>query len=699
MKLFSTVLLLCLLVTTPVPLAAQDTDTDVQELGANLPGVNLHDLTLMVQKLTGRKFLWTEELGLRNKRVNFVAPDPIKGADNIFRVYQHFLQVNDLILVPAREPDEGEEPVYKIQLASVGPKRAVPFESEKVKPQDRFVSRLFHLNHVSPRDVHAALINMASYPQGILQIESAGILLITDYDYNVQRFERIIEEMDKPKPDIVLKRVVLKNALASEVEQIMNSLSQVILASSGGSTGGAVRGGRPSTSNKGEQLKIVADTRTNSVIVLAAFNRIDRIVEIVRELDSETGFETSGIYIRHLKHTDAIDIARTLNAMYKISIDESGVPSGGEGARPGEAVAPGGSGGASSSSSAGTALTGGEPTIVADVRSNSIIMITDRNTYKSLDEIITRLDSRRPQVLIKASVVEVRASDDFDFGMELARLSDPENRTELNGFSNFGYSTLTLPTDGSNDLGLIPAATTGLTLALMKDRIGNIGALVHASQGRAHITILDEPEVATVDNGYAEVKVSDEKPVVTSTFTSFGTPQVTFDRFETAETSLSISPHISEGGYLRLDLTVKIEKFTDEGSITETGVSIPPAKTSREITTNSILVPNGRTIVIGGIVTRDEQDSVAKVPFLGDIPLLGNLFRKTTQKSEKRTLYIFLTPYILYDNRWGDLKELTEERKFEIERLRRKALQRFQIDGPKDLQQRSTFRFSGPDDR
>ena len=112
MKLFSAVLFLCLLVPTPVPLAAQDTDKDVQELGANLPGVNLHDLTLMVQKLTGRKFLWTEELGLRNKRVNFVAPDPIKGADNIFRVYQHFLQVNGLILVPAREPEEGEEHIY-----------------------------------------------------------------------------------------------------------------------------------------------------------------------------------------------------------------------------------------------------------------------------------------------------------------------------------------------------------------------------------------------------------------------------------------------------------------------------------------------------------------------------------------------------------------------------------------------------------
>ncbi len=695
MRLFSTVLAVLAAVAVSNSLSAQDVDKKV-ELGANLPGVNLHDLTLMVQKKTGRKFLWTEDLGLRNKRVNFLAPEPIKGADNIFRVYQHFLQVNDLILVPAGGSEE-EKPVYKIQLASTGPKRAVQFESGKVTPQDRFISRLFHLKHVSPTDVHSALINMATFPQGILRIESAGILLITDYDYNVQRFERIIHEMDKPKPDIVLKRVVLKNALASDVEQIMNGLSQVILASSGGaSAGAAIRGGRSAVSSKGEQLKIVADTRTNSVIVLAAFNRIDQIIEIVRELDSETGFETSGIYIRHLKHTDAIDIARTLNAMYKISIDESGVPSGGEGVKPGEAVAPRSTGAGTTSSSSGSSLSGTEPTIVADIRSNSIIMITDRNTHRSLENLIQRLDSRRPQVLIKASVVEVRASDNFDLGMELARLADPEDRIEAVGLSNFGYTQPDVDPTSTNEFALRPVDfTPGLTLALLKDRLGNIGALLRASKAKARITVLDEPEVATIDNGFAEVKVSEEIPISEITITSTGIAQQTFSRFETAETTLSISPHISEGGYLRLDLSVKIEKFTEQS----TDPNIPPPKTSREITTNSILVPNGRTIVVGGIVTRDESDSTTGVPFLSDIPLLGLLFKRNTKAAEKRTLYIFLTPYILYDSRWGDLKKLTEERKSEVERLRRKSLEKFQINGPKDLIQRSTFRFTGPHDR
>ena len=696
MRMFCAVLVTVIAVAAPESVSAQDLEKKQDELGATLPGVNLHDVTLMVQKLTGRKFLWTEDLGLRTKRVNFLSPDPIRGAENIFRVYQHFLQVNNLILVAARGSSE-EAPVFKIQMSNTGSKQAIQFESGKFTPEDRFVSRLFHLKHVSPRDVHAALINMVSSPQAILQIESAGILLISDYDYNVQRLALMIEEMDKPKPDIVLKRVVLKNALASDVEKIMNNLSQVILSSSGGTA--AVARGRAAIPSKGEQLKIVADTRTNSVIVLAAYSRIDRIVEIVRELDSETGFETSGIYIHHLKHTDAINIARTLNAMYKISIDESGVPSGGEGAKPGEAVAPrtpGAAGASASTPSGGSALTGTEPTIVADIRSNSIIMITDRNTYKSLIGIIQKLDSRRPQVLIKVSVIEVRSSDDFDLGMELARLEDPDDRVSAVGLSNFGYTTPGVDPSDTNEFALTPVDfTPGLTLALLKDKIGNIGALLRTSKAKARISVLDEPEVMTVDNGFAEVKVEDQIPILEATVTGTGILQTTLNRFETAETTLSISPHISEGGYLRLDLSVKIEKFTREA----TDPTIPPPKTSREITTNSILVPHGRTIVVGGIVTRDESDATSGVPILSDIPILGLLFKRKTESAEKRTLYIFMTPYILYDNRWGDLKSLTEERKFEIERLRRKSLERFQVDGPKMLRQRSTFRFTGPYDQ
>jgi type II secretory pathway component GspD/PulD (secretin) len=165
--------------------------------------------------------------------------------------------------------------------------------------------------------------------------------------------------------------------------------------------------------------------------------------------------------------------------------------------------------------------------------------------------------------------------------------------------------------------------------------------------------------------------------------------QNTFAKYETAETTLSISPHISEGGYLRLETKVQIQKFASESA----DPTIPPTKSSREITTKEIMVPNGGTMVIGGIVTQDKSDTVSGIPILSDIPLLGWLFRRNQTSEEKRTLYIFLTPYILYDYGFGDFRDLTRDRKMEVERLRGDTLKGLNVDLKADRLPESTFRF------
>ncbi len=669
---------------------AQDTGRE-QDLGANLFGVNLEQITLLVQKKTGYKFLWTEELGLNKKKVYFKSDKPIEKKEDVFRIYQAFLQVNDMILVPVRGTSDTDI-VYKIQQLQYGPKRPTPFVTDAKDPADRFVTRVFSLKYVVPSAVHQAVINMVTLPQGVFPIDSAGILLITDYDYNIQRFEKIIEQIDQPKPDIVLRRIELKYALASDVETMMNALAQTILSRA---TAGGMRGGMPiqpgMPGSTGEQVKIAADKRTNSVIVLADLTRIDQIEKIIRELDTETGFETSGIYIYHLRHTNAVDVSKTLNAMYKISVDDKGQPSGGSGARPGQPVAPSPTGGGAGGLGTTTATTSGgtlgtEPTIVADSRANSILVITDRNTYKSIEQIIRKLDSRRPQVLIKATVVEVKTTDSFDFGAELAKIKVPSNSLEGVGLTSFGLTTPVFDTT-NNNFSLTPVATTGITLALLKDKLGNIAGILKAAEGKAKVSILDEPEACTVDNGLAEMSVKNKVPVKKVTVNQ-GVSTTSFE-FEEAATVLSISPHISEGAYLRLETSIKIEKFVQES----TNVDVPPSKSSREIKTN-IMIPNARTVVIGGIVTQDSSDTVSGVPILSHIPILGLLFKRTQKSETKRTLYIFITPYILYDESFGDFKELTEERKADIERIRGEMLKKLQVDGPPELAPRSTFRFS-----
>jgi general secretion pathway protein D len=458
--------------------------------------------------------------------------------------------------------------------------------------------------------------------------------------------------------------------------------------------------GVPGVGGGQESVQVVADKRTNSIVILAEPNRLPQLEEIVKKLDSESQFETSGIYVSHLRHTNALDIARTLNAMYRISIDDKGVPSGGsvggQAAKPGQAVAPAGTQVpplSSSSSSYGSQLTGTEPTIVADIRSNSVIMVTDRNTYKTLDQIIHRLDQRRPQVLIKATVVEIRTNNKFDLGMELNNLYNPKGRTVGGMRSQFGQSAI-VPDTTNNVFNITPVDTPGITLLTLKDRIGNIGAMLKALSEKTKVSILDEPEAATNDNGSAQMKVTSQVPVLQTTVTGTGVAQTTFNRFETAETTLSISPHISEGGYLRLETGVKIEKFTKESN----DPTIPPPKSSREITTKEIMIPSGGTMVIGGIVTQDNSNTVSSVPGLGEIPLLGFLFRREQESMDKVTLYIFLTPYILYDYGFGDYRDLTRERKGDIERLRGEVLRGLNVDIRAERLPESTFRFQSPRD-
>jgi len=675
-------------VLTASMLTAQDKKDDNKKIGGVLQDVNLHDLTVAVQRITKKTILWTEDLGLRNKRVHFVSDKPIADDPEVlWKAYQSILQVSDITLNSIGK--EGEE-IYKLKPAPIAGKGNVPVQKKDVDlPEDRFVTRIFQLQFVSPRDVQAALINMASFPQNVLSIESAGLLIATDFDYNIKRFEDIIRIMDVKKPDIEIKLLPLKNAIATEVEQMMGGLVQTLI---GRQTSPRVPGvpGVPGA----ESVKVVADKRTNSVVLLAEPNRLPQLEEIVKRLDAETQFETSGIYISHLRHTNALDIVKTLNAMYRIGTGPEGVPSGGgQGAvRPGQAVAPAGVAVPPPSFGGGNQqMTGSEPTIVADIRSNSVIIVTDRNTYRTLEQIIRRLDQRRPQVLIKATVVEITAKDNFDLGVELKHLEDPKGRLIGGGGTSFGLSTIA-PDPVTGAFSVTPIPTPGVTLLALKDRIGNIPALLHALEDKARVSILDQPEAATNDNGFAEMALKAQVPVTTTTVAGTGIAQSSFSQFAEAVTTLSISPHISEGGYLRLETKIKIEKFTRESP----DPNIPPPKTSREITTKEIMVPNGGTMVIGGIVTQDKSESTQGVPFLSHIPLLGWLFKREQESDDKRTLYIFLTPYILYDYGFGDYRDVTRQRKNEIDNLRGEPLQGLNVDLRGDVQLESTFRYLVP---
>ncbi len=302
-RLVATAILTCLAASLLLAQEKKAADQDPKKLGGVLQDVNLHDLTVAVQRITKKTIIWTEDLGLRNKRVHFVSDRPVADDPEVlWKAYQSILQVSELTLNSLGK--EGEE-IYKLKPAQVAGKGNVPVQKgDVIAPEDRFVTRIFQLQFVSPRDVQAALINMASFPQNVLSIESAGLLIATDFDFNIKRFEDIIHIMDVKKPDIELKLIPLKNAIATDIEQMMAGLVQTLI---GRSSGPRVPGvpGVPQAGGANESVKVVADKRTNSVVLLAEPNRLPQLEEIVKRLDIETQFETSGIYISHLRHTNA----------------------------------------------------------------------------------------------------------------------------------------------------------------------------------------------------------------------------------------------------------------------------------------------------------------------------------------------------------------------------------------------------------
>jgi len=654
----------------------QDPPAKDGKRGGILQDVNLHDLTVHVQKVCGKTIFWADEIGLRAKRAHFATDRPI-GEDPVllFEAYRLILRVNQLVLVPAgKEGDEG----YKIVPLPVSKSEPVPIVRGALDPNERFVTRLFTLQYASPRSVYAVLASLASVPQNVVAVEEAGVVIATDFESNLRRLEEIVKALDVKRPDLEMKLVPLKNASAAKVEEKMKPLVQTLV---GRPT--AARGPIPGVPG-GEPTVVVADERTNSVILLAEPGRLLQLEDIARRLDAETPYESQGIHFATLRHRNAVEVARTLNALYRVRLDEGGIPGPLPAGRPGALPPPTPS---APAFPAGPAA-GGEPIIVPDEATNAIIVITDRTTFRTLEPIIRQLDRRRPQVHIKATVVEIAATDEFDLGVELTRLENPKNRFVVGARSSVGLTGVTAD-PATNVFTITPVLSSGATLLGMRDRVGNIPAILRALEGRARVSIIDEPEVTTSDNNAASLATSSEVQIPKTTLSQLpGLPGVTGFEGLAATTTLSISPHISEAGYLRLETTVKIQKFTPSPS-----PELPPGRATREIVTKEVLVPSGGTMVIGGIVTSDQSTSVEGVPVLSHVPLFGWLFRREREHKERRTLYIFITPTILYDHAFGDYRELSRDRKEGIERLRGEPLRGLNVGPPSPKLPESTFRF------
>lgn len=531
---------------------------------------------------------------------------------------------------------------------------------------DQVATQVYRLQHESAANLTAVLRPLISPNNSIMADPGNNSLVITDYADNLRRLSKIIAALDAPSTGD-LDVVPIRNGIASDVATLVTRLME------------------PSPGGDAGRVSVLADPRTNSVVVRApSAARANMAKSLIAKLDQPTT-ELGNIHVVYLKNADASRVAQTLRAV--VSQDASAVPvqqqgtSGGSiqagsntgtgaggslGGQQGQqsSVGMGGTGntfGQQSQATAGGAGGGqGSGFIQADASTNSLIITAPDAVYRNLRAVIDQLDVRRAQVYIEALVVEVTSNKASEFGVQWVGISgDDSSRYRVGGLQSFNSG-------GSNNIiNLAAAAATGLgggtgttggtgsslpalsglSIGIFRQINGQLGlgAIASALENGGNANILSTPNMITLDNELATIKVGQNIPIITGSFTTGASgasnPFQTVDRKDVG-LLLKVRPQISEGG------TIKLSIYHENSGIDSTNNAAGIITTVRAIESN-VLADDGQIIVLGGLISDDESDNEEKVRGLGDIPVLGNLFKYKSRTRNKRNLMVFLRPVVV----------------------------------------------------
>jgi general secretion pathway protein D len=507
---------------------------------------------------------------------------------------------------------------------------------------DRIVTQVFALQNESAAQIATILRPLVSANNFIGAYPGNNTLVITDYASNVDRIRKIIGAIDVPS-SADLQTITLKHASAVDIANLITRLMPEAT---------------PNPSNPGAPAKLAVgvEPRTNALIVRADTPAlVTRVRALAAQIDTPTA-ASGNIHVVYLKNAEAAKVAETLRGLLSggsgVSTTNTLQPAPGAGLQP---QPTGGNPGAVSS------------TIQAYVATNSLIITAPDHVYNSLRAVIEKLDQRRAQVFVEALIVEVSSSVAAEFGIQWQDLTGvTRNGVQVIGGTNFGSRPGgTNIIDAAQNIGTVG---TGLNIGVVRGSVTipglgtvlNLGALARALESDQRANVLSTPNILTLDNEEAKFVSGQNVPFVTGSFTQSSTagaanPFQTIERRDIGLT-LRVTPQIAEGG------AVKLKVFQEISSIVPTSSTVKSSDliTNKRSVENTVLVDDGAIAVIGGLVSDDTKNGESRVPLLGSIPVLGNLFKSQTRSREKTNLMIFLRPVVLRDGK--SATQLMEDR-------------------------------------
>ncbi|MHC4714649.1 MAG: secretin N-terminal domain-containing protein [Planctomycetota bacterium] len=593
-------------------------------ISINLTGeVDLRTFLDYVSDRTGKVFLYDNKF---SGKVTLLAPVKLPE-DRLFDLLEAMLEYEGFALEPVGDW------LIKVQRAQEAATKPLPFyrpeDLADIPDSDTMITLAYKLEYVGVPEIQTSLATfLGAARTGAAWLQRSNIIIITDYARNIRRIVDIIRMVDNadnvPDYEIIPLEYADAETLGRQIARVLQAESAILGAS------------------KGQQPQVEVDIATNSLIVVAVPAGLEKIKGLIADLDVEPEPGKRNFKIYRLKNATAEDVAPTLQAL--IQDRPSGVRArpvpGARGAPPAQARAVAGTLGAA------------QVRIMGDEAQNAVIVIAPPDVQLEVEYLINELDRRRPQVVITALVVQVSGNETLDWGVELASWGKDGIGVTSFGFSTYDYAT------GER----VIEEGLGLTGAVIND--DQIPVLLRALRVDSGGKIVARPKIVVNDNAEAQFQSEEDQPFTSVNTVTSTTATTSFGGYESAGTTLNITPHIGEGDYLGLEISLNLSQFTGEAPSPE----VPPAR-RRDTLTTELTVPDQATIVIGGLSGYFSTEAVSKVPILGDIPLLGALFRRTRTVRDDSTEYIFIKAQIARDEDFERLLGISNEATEDAKRL------------------------------
>ena len=607
----------------------------------DFPNVDITDIIKAISELTGKNFIIDSTV---RGKITIVAPSKITVAE-AYKAFLSSLAINGFTIVPSGG-------FLKIRNARSAQRDNIDTYSGSYYPNtDQMITKIIHLKHITAETVQQQLRLLTSSYGEMAPFSSTNSLIISDFGANIDRIMKILNQLDVPGFEEQLEVIGVKYAKAKDIAELIDKVinkGEKKSNTAGGFSSGVPRfSSTPARGSSGQQgasyFLVFPEDRTNSLIVIGNRAGINRVKKLISQLDFKVKAEDrGGVYVYYVRNGEAEKIAQTLQEVTKDSGPKSAAPPSGGGAG---FLAPQGQ------AAIREGLFGGDVQIKADKNTNSLVISASKQDYEQVLNILTKLDIPRDQVFVEGIIMEMALNDGFEQSAGFVKFNDGGGKAGFTSDATGAADFLNPLSGGSAILGF--ASSNKVTIPnildpskpsiLVPDIVGYINLLKKFGK----TNILSTPQILAMDNQDAEIEVGDQ--VITgATITpgQNGAATQSTPIFGEAKITLKIKPFISPNSEsIRMEVTQSAGQLSTV-TVPKNFDGLAQPLSTRKIKT-TIIVQNGDTAVLGGLIKDEELETVKKVPLLGDLPVIGWLFKGKKSEKKKVNMLVFLSPKII----------------------------------------------------